>query len=89
MTNINEECNAFITKRAKELGKTKRYVIEEALESLALQLEKMEIEESFRKMGEDKEYLEELRQSAESDMPAYWAMIKDMPYPTWNESKKV
>jgi hypothetical protein len=81
MTNIGNSYYVFIHKTAEKEGKTKRSILEEALTLYMQQKEKKayrkEMEEGYKKLGEDKEYLEEMRKTAEIGMDAYWETIKD------------
>ncbi len=68
MTNILPEFYNFLEKEGSRLNKTKREIIEEALQLYIKNRKKKLIEKHYKAMFEDIVYLEELRTDAESGM---------------------
>ncbi len=71
MTNLLPAYYSFLQKEQKDSGKTKREIIEEALALYMRAKKKREIENAYKAMAEDKEYLEEMREMAEMGMEYY------------------
>jgi CRISPR/Cas system-associated protein Csm6 len=68
MTNILPQYYVFLEEESERAKKTKREIIEEALALYKREEKKKEIINAYKKMADDKEYLEEMHEMAEMGM---------------------
>ncbi len=68
MTNIKPDYYAFIEREAKKQSKTKRAILEEAIKIYMREIKKEKMIAAYKKMAEDKGYLEEQKEMAEWGM---------------------
>lgn len=61
----------WVEERAKKEKKTKRSVLEEAVDYYKHTVKKKEIEKGYERMAKDKEYMKEMVEMAEEDMTSY------------------
>ena len=71
MTNIRPAYYSFLEREAKRSRKTKRELIEEALDLYMRELKRQEIIRGYEGLEQDHEYLKEMKEMAELGMEYY------------------